>query len=72
MCHDFLSCYTSALASAHELADDERTVRRDRVKRFSDGFIEQGGTSTDLIVRSIGAEKTGQFYDEVFYGTARV
>ena len=39
-------------------------------KEYSDGLIDKGGVSTDVFKKAIGEEKTREFFDQVFFGSA--
>lgn len=54
-----------------EKSSDENISRQiDNTKAYSDGLIEKGGVSTDVFKKALGEEKTREFFDKVFFGTA--
>lgn len=40
------------------------------IKLYTNGLIEKGGVSTDVFKKALGEEKTADFFDKVFFGTA--
>lgn len=52
------------------LSEEEVESKRQIVVDYSDGLIENGGISTDMFKKSLGAETSKDFFDKVFFGTA--
>lgn len=52
------------------LSEEEVESKRQIVVDYTDGFIENGGISTDMFKKTFGAETTKDFFDKVFFGTA--
>lgn len=52
-----------------ELTESSRAAKSVLEKQYSDGLIENGGISTDVFVKSLGAQKTKEFFDEVLFRT---
>lgn len=54
-----------------ELNSEQQETKRAIIVGYSDGLIEKGGISTDVFKKSLGKEKTKDFFDKVFFGTER-
>ena len=52
------------------LSEEEVESKRQIVVDYSDGLIENGGISTDVFNKSLGAETAKDFFDKVFFATA--
>jgi hypothetical protein len=51
------------------LSEAEKNEKLPVVEKYTNGLIEQGGVSTDFFVKSLGAEKTRDFFEKVLFGT---
>ena len=59
-------------ASEYPLLNEEEKKRKiDIINAYSNGLVEKGGTSTDVFKKSLGEEKTRDFFGKVFFGTKR-
>lgn len=71
MFRDALNTYLNAAdavaADTPELAEKQLA----NTQAYSDGLIEKGGVSTDVFKKALGEDKTREFFDKVFFGTAR-
>lgn len=59
---------------ADEQPEPDEKEREDKlsvVTEYTNGFVEQGGVSTDLFVKAMGQEKTRTFFERVLFGTGR-
>lgn len=45
--------------------------KKEKASVYVEGLLEQGGPSTDVFKKGIGAEKTAQLFRNVLFGTAR-
>ena len=78
MFSDAIRTYMETAASAASL-DSVQTVlddtgkaeKRQLIQEYSDNLIKNGGVSTDVFKKQLGEEKTKDFFDKVFFGTAR-
>ena len=62
----------SSLDSVQMLLDDTgRAEKLQLIQEYSDNLIKNGGVSTDVFKKQLGEEKTKDFFDKVFFGTAR-
>ena len=67
----FLQClevFVDAAQTLEPFATEEARVRKwQATKTYSDRLIDEGGVSTDLFTRAIGAANTRRYFDEVFF-----
>lgn len=54
-----------------ELTDGQKSAKRTAVQQYSDNLVDKGGVSTDMFKTAMGAEKTKDFFNNVFFGTAK-
>ena len=69
----FLDALDTYLGETKQLAVSSAEVQAkqlENTKRYSDGLIDKGGVSTDVFKKALGEEKTRDFFDKVFFGTA--
>lgn len=52
------------------LTEAERQEKLAITEAYTNGLIRQGGVSTDIFKKQLGAEETKNFFDTVFFGTA--
>lgn len=67
---DALRTWLAAADSAGRSSDADAAQQYRLTKAYSSGLIEKGGVSTDLFKKTQGEEKTREFFDRVFFGTA--
>lgn len=65
-----LGTYLSETRRIERSSDENKTRQTDNTKAYSDGLIEKGGVSTDVFKKALGEDKTRDFFDKVFFGTA--
>ena len=53
------------------LSPEQQNTKAAITKEYTDGLISRGGVSTDVFKKSLGEEKTRDFFDTVFFGTTR-
>lgn len=53
------------------LTAEEKTEKLDITIEYTDGLIEKGGISTDVFKKELGPEETKNFFDNIFFGTAK-
>ena len=53
------------------LSDHERDEKIAITAEYTNGLINNGGVSTDVFKKQLGAEETMKFFDNVLFGTAR-
>lgn len=52
------------------LSEEEKMEKLAITLDYTDGLIEKGGISTDVFKNALGDEKTKEFFDNIFFGTA--
>lgn len=52
------------------LSEEEKMEKLAITLDYTDGLIERGGISTDVFKNALGNEKTKEFFDNIFFGTA--
>ena len=67
---DALQTYLNAAETVGENTPELAAKQLANTQAYSDGLIEKGGVSTDVFKKSLGEEKTRDFFDQVFFGTA--
>ena len=68
---DNLSVYLEHSKQLPALSEEAKATKRDITVNYTDGLIEKGGISTDVFKKALGDEKTKNFFDQVFFGTAK-
>lgn len=68
---DSVSLYINASGKLEPLSDSETAEKIKITQEYSDNLISKGGISTDVFKKELGAEKTKEFFDKVFFGTKR-
>ena len=68
---DAISCYMEKANELEELSDEEKAVKLELTKKYSDNLVEKGGVSTNVFKKQLGEEKTKEFFDKVFFGTEK-
>lgn len=68
---DCLNVYLENGKELPALTEDERAEKLEITVDYTDGLIEKGGISTDVFKGALGDEVTKDFFDRVFFGTAR-
>ncbi len=69
----FADALDTYLAETERLEKSSDEIVRRQIgftKVYSDGLIEKGGVSTDVFKKALGEDKTRDFFDRVFFGTA--
>ena len=60
------------MEQAHEpLSKDDMKAKWRITQDYTDGLVDTGGVSTDVFKAVLGPEKTKEFFNTVFFGTAR-
>ncbi|MCM1133824.1 MAG: hypothetical protein NC340_10190 [Ruminococcus flavefaciens] len=54
-----------------ELSDEQKTAKHTAIQQYSDNLVDMGGISTDMFKMAMGVEKTKDFFNSVFFGTAK-
>lgn len=54
-----------------ELTDEQKAAKHQAVQQYSDNLVDMGGISTDMFKMAMGVEKTKDFFNSVFFGTAK-
>ena len=71
MFYDALRTYLDAAAELDPGTPEQAAAQLAATKAYSDGLIEKGGVSTDVFKKALGEETTRDFFDRVFFGSAR-
>ena len=71
MFYDALRTYLDAADALEQSTPEQAAAQLAATKAYSDGLIEKGGVSTDVFKKALGEEKTRDFFDRVFFGSAR-
>ena len=66
-----LQTYLSHAKSLPLLTEEEKAEKTAITVAYTDGLIEKGGISTDVFKDELGDEETKNFFDNIFFGTAR-
>ena len=69
---DCIEAIINAEKNLPELSDEQKTAKQKITKQYSDGLIDKGGVSTDIFKKSLGVDKTRDFFDKVFFGTVNL
>lgn len=70
MFYDALRTYLDESSKLESSTPEQAKAQHDATKAYSDGLIEKGGVSTDVFKKALGEEKTRDFFDSVFFGSA--
>jgi hypothetical protein len=70
MLNDNLVVYLEHAKKLPTLTADAKERKLAITVDYTDGLISKGGISTDFFVGEFGSEKTKEFFDNVFFGTA--
>lgn len=54
-----------------ELSDEQKVAKHEAVQQYSDNLVDMGGISTDIFKMAMGVDKTKDFFNNVFFGTAK-
>ncbi|MBQ6844704.1 MAG: hypothetical protein IJO60_08750 [Agathobacter sp.] len=68
---DSLDAYVSHAKQLPLLTSEEKAEKLDITVKYTDGLIEKGGISTDVFKKELGPEETKNFFDNIFFGTAK-
>lgn len=68
---DSLNVYMDHAKSLPFLTEDEKAEKLEITVNYTDGLIEKGGISTDVFKKELGPEETKNFFDNIFFGTAK-
>ena len=68
--YDALRTYITVSKEIEKSSSETAAAQLAATQDYSDGLIEKGGVSTDVFKKAIGEEKTRDFFDSVFFGTA--
>ena len=68
---DSLRVYLEHGKKLPALSEAERAEKLAITSEYSKGLIEKGGISTDVFKKQLGYDVTKQFFDSVFFGTAK-
>lgn len=68
---DALSAYLNAADALPVSSEEDQKKQLDNTQEYCNGLIEKGGVSTDVFKKALGADKTHEFFDNVFFGTNR-
>lgn len=68
---DSLDTYLAHAKQLPLLTADEKAEKLDITVKYTDGLIEKGGISTDVFKKELGPEETKNFFDNIFFGTAK-
>ena len=53
---DAIRCYIENAKELNELTDEEKTVKWELTKKYSDDLVSKGGVSTDVFKKALGEE----------------
>ncbi len=68
---DALESYLAASAELEKSSDEDAAKQLAVTESYSSGLIENGGVSTDVFKKALGADTTRDFFRKVFFGTDR-
>lgn len=68
---DSLDVYLKHAKDLPLLTAEEKAEKLDITVKYTDGLIEKGGISTDVFKKELGPEETKNFFDNIFFGTAK-
>ncbi len=67
---EFLEIFIDMAEKSPALTGDDLRRKWEINRDYADRLIDEGGVSTDLFTKALGAENTRRFFHEVFFGTA--
>lgn len=53
-----------------QLNDEQKAAKLDATQQYCNNLVDMGGVSTDMFKMGLGVEKTKDFFNKVFFGTA--
>lgn len=68
---DSLTTYLNHAKQLPLLSAEEKAKKKEITVAYTDGLIEKGGISTDVFKKQLGPEETKNFFDNIFFGTAK-
>lgn len=68
---DCLKVYLENGSDFPVLTEEERAEKLRITEEYTHGLVDKGGISTDVFKGALGDEVTKDFFDKVFFGTAR-
>lgn len=71
MLRDIVTVYMQHADDLMMLTPGEKEIKLEITKTYTDRLIDEGGISTDFFKNFLGPDKTRDFFDKVFFGTAR-
>jgi hypothetical protein len=69
---EVIEAYIEYAKEAPKLSDSDKKKKVNAIKDFSEKLVEKGGISTDVFKKTIGEEKTLEYFEKVLYGYAHV
>ena len=72
--HMLLDCLATYMTHAKQLpllSNEAKAKKKEITVAYTDGLIEKGGISTDVFKKQLGPEETKNFFDNIFFGTAK-
>ena len=57
---------------ALEAGEGDPSVKKAKTCAYVEGLLENGGPSTDVFKKKLGADATARFFREIFFGTQRM
>lgn len=69
---DGLEIYLNAADKLPQLTDAQKAKKNEITKNYTEGLITKGGVSTDAFKKSLGEDKTRDFFSKVLFGTENV
>ena len=68
---DSLTTYIEHAKQLPLLSTEAKAKKKEITVAYTDGLIEKGGISTDVFKKELGPEETKNFFDNIFFGTAK-
>ncbi len=68
---DSLTNYIEHAKQLPLLSTGAKEKKKEITVAYTDGLIEKGGISTDVFKKQLGPEETKNFFDNIFFGTAK-
>lgn len=68
---DSLATYLNHAKQLPLLTPEEKAKKKAITVAYTDGLIDKGGISTDVFKKQLGPEETKNFFDNIFFGTAK-
>jgi hypothetical protein len=69
MLYDSFKITMDASVESPDLNDEQRVTRYEMTQNYVDNLISNPGVSTAIFNMCLGAERTSQFFNDVFFGT---